>query len=160
MLKSQEKIRLSKQINLAWLWITYIYSAYQGFEQAYLVRLTFGGQVLSSIRTSLQPRLPQKLTLASKVVKIDSTLVISLCQPKSVTHSIAVVLNRRDASRYWDLATISPGLRTIQKLKMYQKKHKNQVFLHIKTSKNILPGLEPEKVENHCSIVSSLSHEL
>ena len=31
----------------------------------------------------------------------------------------AVALNRRDASRYRDLETISPGLTTLYKLKLY-----------------------------------------
>ena len=51
-----------------------------------------------------------------------------------------VVLNRRDASRYRDLETISPGLTTLCKLKLYQKMHKNQVFLYKKTWKIIVTG--------------------
>ena len=51
-----------------------------------------------------------------------------------------MVLNHRDASRYWDMETISPGLRTFYKFKTYQKMHKKQVFLNFKNMKNLLPG--------------------
>ena len=71
-----------------------------------------------------------------------------------------------------DLETTLPGLRTLWSLKMYQKLQKNIVLHNKKTWKiiwywdywpqnkylpehrtlgNNVPGLEPEKVENHCS---------
>ncbi len=51
-----------------------------------------------------------------------------------------VFLNRRDASRYRDLKTFSPGLGTLEKLKIYQKLQRNQVFSRRKSLKNLLPG--------------------
>ena len=57
-----------------------------------------------------------------------------------------VVLNRRDASRYRDLETISPGLRTLYKFKLYQNIHKNQVFLYKKTWKIIVTGTIDQKI--------------
>ncbi len=44
-----------------------------------------------------------------------------------IHYSKAVFLNRRDASRYRDLETFLPGLRTLEKFKIYQKLHKNEV---------------------------------
>ena len=41
-----------------------------------LVNLAFGGKVLGSSSFSLPPLLPHKIMLASKVVKIDSIIII------------------------------------------------------------------------------------
>ena len=46
-----------------------------------------GGQVLGSSQFSLLPQLPEKTKLASKVVKIDSKIIILRHESKSVTHS-------------------------------------------------------------------------
>ena len=59
----------------------------------------------------------------------------------SAKWSRAVVLNRR----YRDLKITSPGLRTVWKLKMYQKLHKNLVFHNKKTEKNLVPRLLTSK---------------
>ena len=52
----------------------------------------------------------------------------------------AVFLNRREASRYRDLETISPGLRTLKKVKVFQKMYKNCLFLNGKTWKKSVTG--------------------
>ena len=44
-----------------------------------LVKICNGGLVLGSSQFSLLPKLPQKMMLASKVVTIESKIVISLC---------------------------------------------------------------------------------
>ena len=53
-----------------------------------LVKLAFGGQVLSSSQFLLLHHLPENMTLASKVVKIDSKIIIRLCRSNFVTHSV------------------------------------------------------------------------
>jgi hypothetical protein len=83
--------------------------------------------------------------------------LISICEIFYGCRS--VFLNRRDASQYRDLKTFSPGLGTLDKLKIYLKLQRNQAFLRIKSlekhitrtkdKKIILPGLGPEKVKNH-----------
>jgi hypothetical protein len=54
------------------------YSVFQGFGKA---KSTNGGLILSQFL--ILPQLPQKIKLASKVVKVDSKIIISL--PK-ITH--------------------------------------------------------------------------
>jgi len=40
---------------------------------------TYGGKLIGSSRFSLLPQLPLKIMLASKVVKNDSKIILSLC---------------------------------------------------------------------------------
>ncbi len=54
--------------------------------------------------------------------------------------SRSVFLNRWDASRYWDLKTFSPGLGTLEKLKIHQKLQRNQVFLRSKSLEKSISG--------------------
>ena len=61
------------------------YSEFHGFGQAYL------GCILNFVCSSWFPTLPQlpyKITLNSKVVKIDSKIIISSRKSKSVKHSV------------------------------------------------------------------------
>ncbi len=51
------------------------YNAFQGFRQA---KSANGGSILSSSQFLLLPQLPQKMKLASKVVKVNSKIIISL----------------------------------------------------------------------------------
>ena len=51
------------------------YRAFHRFGQA---KISYGGLVLGSSQFLLLPQLPQIMTLASKVVKIDSKIIISL----------------------------------------------------------------------------------
>ncbi len=51
------------------------YSVFQGFSKA---KFANGGSILSSSQFSILPQLAQKMKLASKVVKIDSKIIISL----------------------------------------------------------------------------------
>ena len=60
-------------------------------------------------------------------------------------YSKVMVLNRRGAFRYRDLETISPGLRTLNKSKVYQKMHKNPVFNIKKGMKKIVTGTKDFK---------------
>jgi hypothetical protein len=53
----------------------YSYSVFQGFRQA---KSANGGSILSSSQFLILPQLPQKIKLASKVVKVDSKISISL----------------------------------------------------------------------------------
>jgi hypothetical protein len=57
----------------------------------------------------------------------------------------SVFLNRRDTSRYRDLKTFSPGLGTLEKLKIYQKLQRNQVFLRIKSLEKSITGTSGHK---------------
>jgi hypothetical protein len=52
-----------------------LYSVFQGFRQA---KSANGGSILSSSQFLILPQLPQKMKLASKVVKVDSKMIISL----------------------------------------------------------------------------------
>jgi hypothetical protein len=54
---------------------TQLYSVFQGFSKAEFAN---GGSILSSSQFSILPQLAQKMKLASKVVKIDSKIIISL----------------------------------------------------------------------------------
>jgi hypothetical protein len=49
----------------------------------------------------------------------------------------SVFLNR---SRYQDLKTFSPGLGTLEKLKIHKKLQRNQVFLRIKSLQKSITG--------------------
>jgi hypothetical protein len=51
------------------------YSVFQGFSKA---KSANGGSILSSSHFLILPQLPQKIKLASKVVKVDSKIFISL----------------------------------------------------------------------------------
>jgi hypothetical protein len=48
---------------------------FQGFRQA---KSANGGSILSSSQFLILPQLPQKMKFASKVVKVDSKIIISL----------------------------------------------------------------------------------
>jgi hypothetical protein len=52
-----------------------IYSVFQGFSKA---KSANGGLILSSSPFLILPQLPQKIKLSSKVVKVDSKIIISL----------------------------------------------------------------------------------
>ncbi len=51
------------------------YSVFQGFSKA---KSANGGSILSSSQFLILPQLPQKIKLASKVVKVDSKIIISI----------------------------------------------------------------------------------
>ncbi len=51
------------------------YSVFQGFSKA---KSANGGLILSSSQFLILPQLPQKMKLTSKVVKVDSKIIISL----------------------------------------------------------------------------------
>ncbi len=51
------------------------YSVFQGFSKA---KFANGGSILSSSQFSIRPQLAQKVKLASKVVKINSKIIILL----------------------------------------------------------------------------------
>ena len=54
------------------------------------LNLPMDGPVLGSSQFSLLPQLPKKMMLASKVVKIDSKIIISFRKSKSMTHFVVV----------------------------------------------------------------------
>jgi hypothetical protein len=68
---SDEKVSLQKTKQAK----TCSYSVFQGFRQA---KFDKGGSILSSGQFLILPQLPQKMKLASKVVKVDSKIIISL----------------------------------------------------------------------------------
>jgi hypothetical protein len=51
------------------------YSRFQGFSKA---KSANGGSILSLSQFMILPQLPQKMKLASKVVKIDPKIIVSL----------------------------------------------------------------------------------
>ncbi len=51
------------------------YSVFQGFSKA---KSANGGSILSSSKFLILPQLPQKIKLASKVVKVDSKIIVLL----------------------------------------------------------------------------------
>ncbi len=63
-------------VNLAPLKIgQQFYSVFQGFRQA---KIDNGGSILTSSQFLILPQLPRKMKLASKVVKVDSKIIILL----------------------------------------------------------------------------------
>jgi hypothetical protein len=68
---------LHNQVALYYWRITKIvlYSVFQGFSKA---KSANGGSILSSSQFLILPQLPQKIKLASKVVKVDSKIIILL----------------------------------------------------------------------------------
>jgi hypothetical protein len=52
-----------------------LYSVFQGFSKA---KSANGGLILSLSQFLIPPQLPQKIKLTSKVVKVDSKIIISL----------------------------------------------------------------------------------
>jgi hypothetical protein len=56
------------------------YSVFQGYSKA---KSANGGSILSSSQFLILPQLPQKIKLASKVVKVDSKIIISLPKIKT-----------------------------------------------------------------------------
>jgi hypothetical protein len=66
---SHKEILLSLSLSLE------SYSVFQGFSKA---KFANGGSILSSSQFSILPQIAQKMTLASKVVKIDSKIIILL----------------------------------------------------------------------------------
>ena len=54
---------------------TTLYSVFQGFSKAKSANL---GLILTLSQFLILPQLPQKIKLASKVVKVDSKIIISL----------------------------------------------------------------------------------
>jgi hypothetical protein len=54
---------------------TYLYNVFQGFSKA---KSANGGSILRSSQFLILPQLPQKIKLASKMVKVDSKIIISL----------------------------------------------------------------------------------
>jgi hypothetical protein len=55
--------------------LSYGYSVFQEFSKA---KSAIGGLILSLSQFLILPQLPQKIKLASKVVKVDSKIIISL----------------------------------------------------------------------------------
>jgi hypothetical protein len=51
------------------------YGVFQGFSKA---KSAYGGSILSSSQFLILPQLPQKIKLASKLVEVDSKIIISL----------------------------------------------------------------------------------
>jgi hypothetical protein len=82
---------------------------FQGFRQA---KSANGGSILSSSHFLVLPQLPQKMELASKVVKVDSKIIISL--PKiqiPETHCMfidfrLVYYHKQSSVSYFDLEDI------------------------------------------------------
>ena len=54
-------------------------SSYRAFHRFGQAKFAYGGPVLGSSQFSPLPQLAQKMTLASKVVKFDSEIIISFC---------------------------------------------------------------------------------
>ena len=61
---------------------------FKDLDKLNLVKLTDGDLVLGSRQVLIQPQLPYKMKLASKDVKSDSQIIISLCHTESVTYSV------------------------------------------------------------------------
>jgi hypothetical protein len=66
-----------------------LYSVFQGFRKA---KSANGGSILSSGQFLILPQLPQKIKLASKVVKVDSKIIISYLRSKSLKLTVEVAV--------------------------------------------------------------------
>jgi hypothetical protein len=58
--------------------VCYLVHSYSVFHQFREAKFAYGGSILSSSQFLLLPQLPQKMELASKVVKVDSKIIVSL----------------------------------------------------------------------------------
>jgi hypothetical protein len=58
---------------------------FQGFSKA---KSANGGSILSTSQFLILPQLPQKIKLASKVVKVDSKIIISILRSKSLNLTV------------------------------------------------------------------------
>jgi len=56
-----------------------VHHSYRAFHRFGQAKIANGGLVLGSSQFSLLPQLPYKMVLDSKVVKIESKIIISLC---------------------------------------------------------------------------------
>ncbi len=83
-------------------------------------------QTFSDHKSMLQTILKSHSVVTSQRVKLYLNLIQ---QNFHGPFYKSVFLNRRDASQYRDLETFSPGLGTLEKLKIYQKLQWNKVFL-------------------------------
>jgi hypothetical protein len=63
------------------------YSVFQGFSKA---KSANGGSILSSSQFLILPQLPQKIKFASKVVKVDSKIIICYLRSKSLKLTVGV----------------------------------------------------------------------
>jgi hypothetical protein len=54
------------------------YTMYSVFHRFRKAKFAYGGSILSSSQFLLLPQLPQKMELASKVVKVDSKIIVWL----------------------------------------------------------------------------------
>jgi hypothetical protein len=50
----------------------------ENFNRVRQAKFDYGGSILSSSQFLLLPQLPQKVELTSKVVKVDSKIIVSL----------------------------------------------------------------------------------
>ena len=69
---------------ISWEW----YKVFHRFEQA---KFAYGSQVLGSSQFLMLPKLPEKTKLVLKVVKMDSKIIISRHESKSLTHSVEAI---------------------------------------------------------------------
>ena len=84
------KISIVKQDNASSL-ITLGIVSYRAFHRFGQAKFGNGGSILSSSQFSQMPQQPQKMTLALKVVQIDSKIIISVHKSKSVTQSVELI---------------------------------------------------------------------
>jgi hypothetical protein len=75
-LELQEAVSVtSRKVKLQWEVSCEEYSVFRGFSKA---KFANGGSILTSSQFLILPQLPQKMTLASKVVKIDPKIIVLL----------------------------------------------------------------------------------
>ncbi len=80
-----------------------IYSVFQGFSKA---KTANGGSILSSSQFLILPQLPQKIKLASKVVKVDSKIIRShYLRSKSL--KLTVWSSGRHRGKSWEFSTLN-----------------------------------------------------
>ena len=71
-------------------------------------KISYGGLVFGSTQSLLLPQLPQKMMLASKVVKSDSKIIISLLQSKSM-HTLSKVRHLLALVKCWFNYNLMPS---------------------------------------------------
>jgi len=64
--------------------------SYRVIHRCRQAKFAYGGLILGSSQCTLLPQLPLKMMLDSKVVKIDSNVIILLRYSKSETHSAVI----------------------------------------------------------------------
>ena len=112
-----QQIHFDKKNNLKWNENLYFLGRYKvritaDLNKLNLVKIPHDGSILGLSQIPLLTQLLQKMMLASKVVKIDSKIIISICKYKSTSQSVQLnsLIPWLLCRRLWMVAFTCPGI--------------------------------------------------